>query len=107
VITYSVWNYGTRSYDYYTAPGAPATHAGRPPVRGGSSLGAAPEQAAWPLPAGARKVGSGPLPKGRIASTSGGISLGGLGAVDLSDPVTVGAVIVLSYVAWKNRRHLL
>ena len=102
---YSVWNNAGRAYDYYQAPGGSATHAGSPPVRSSSSLGAAPEQAAWPLPVGAQKIGSGPLPRGRIASkTVGGIALAG---VDLSDPVTVGAVVVLSYIAWKNRRHLL
>jgi len=105
--TYSVWNYGTRAYDYYTAPGASETHAGAPKIRGSSALGAAPDQAAWPLPAGARHIGSGPLPKGRVATKDGGIPLPVLGAVDLSDPVTVGAVIVLSFLAYKNRRHLL
>lgn len=103
--TYSVWNYGTRAYDYYQAPGGGGTHAGSPPVRSSSSLGASPEQAAWPLPVSATKIGSGRLPKGKIAvKTVGGIALAG---VDLSDPVTVGAVIVLSFIAWKNRRHLL
>lgn len=103
--TYSVWNYATRRYDYYVAPGGSGTHAGSPPVRSSSSLGAAPEQAAWPLPAGAKPVGSGALPKGRIAvKTVGGIALAG---VDLSDPVAIGAIGVLAYVIWKNRRHVL
>ena len=104
MITYSVWNYGTQRYDYYAAPGDHPTHAGAPPSRGSTRLGASPEQAAWPLPAGAKKIGSGDFAKGRIASTSAG---GGLGGVELSDPVAVGAMAVLAYVIWKNRRHIL
>lgn len=73
---YSVWNYGTRAYDYFESPDAPATHAGTPPVarrgllplRNGEALGATPDQAAWPLPKGARKVGAGVIPQGKIAT---------------------------------------
>lgn len=110
MITYSVWNYGTQRYDYYVAPGDHPTHAGAPPHRERTRLGsspelvATPEQAAWPLPAGAKKIGSGDFAKGRIASTSAG---GVLGGVELSDPVAVGAMAVLAYVIWKNRRHIL
>jgi hypothetical protein len=66
---YSVWNNGTRSYNYFDAPGTPGIHAGAPPRVHGSELGATPDQAAWPLPPGAVKTGSGELPQGRIAST--------------------------------------
>jgi len=66
---YSVWNPGTRRYDYYEAQSDGATHAGAPPRASTSELGATPEQAAWPLPADAVKAGSGELPQGRIAST--------------------------------------
>lgn len=69
---YSVWNPERRSYDYYEAQGDAATHAGAPPRAASSALGATPEQAAWPLPEDARKVGSGDLPQGRIASLYGG-----------------------------------
>jgi hypothetical protein len=66
---YSVWNNARRAYDYYRGPATSATHAGAPPVtRGASELGATPDQAAWPLPAGAVKVGSGEFPQGKIAS---------------------------------------
>lgn len=68
---YSVWNNDTRSYDYYEAPGAPGIHAGAPPRVRGSALGATPDQAAWPLPGGAQKVGNGAMPQGRIASLGG------------------------------------
>jgi len=66
---YSVWNYGTRQYDYYKAGVAGPIHAGTAPKAIVSSpLGATPEQAAWPVPVGAVKVGSGTQARGRIAS---------------------------------------
>jgi hypothetical protein len=68
-VKYSVWNPSTRAYDYYTAQGDAGIHAGAPPRASTSALGATPDQAAWPLPADATKVGSGELPQGRIAST--------------------------------------
>lgn len=70
---YSVWNTATRAYDYFEAPtSSSATHAGAPPKSlVASSLGATPEQAAWSLPVSAKKVGSGELPRGRIASRGG------------------------------------
>jgi hypothetical protein len=67
---YSVWNTGTRRYDYYTAQGDTGIHAGAPPRASTFELGATPDQAAWPLPADATKTGSGELPQGRIASTA-------------------------------------
>ncbi len=69
---YSVWNNANRAYDYYEAQGEAGIHAGAPPRAASSSLGATPDQAAWPLPEGARRVGTGELPQGRIASLDGG-----------------------------------
>lgn len=69
---YSVWNSETRAYDYYEAQGDAGIHAGAPPRAASSSLGATPDQAAWPLPEGARRVGAGEMPQGRIASLDGG-----------------------------------
>jgi len=68
-VRYSVWNNSARGYDYYDAPGAHGIHAAAPPRASLNELGATPEQAAWPLPPGAVKSGSGELPQGRIAST--------------------------------------
>ena len=74
---YSVYNYDTKLYDYFEGPGPSGTHAGAPPVSlGRSSLGATVEQAAWKVPGSAKKVGSGPMPRGRVAAV-GGIALGG------------------------------
>jgi hypothetical protein len=65
---YSVWNNGTRRYDYYSTTERGSIHADSPDAGGTNQLGATPEQAAWPLPADARPAGSGEMPKGRIAS---------------------------------------
>lgn len=94
---YSVYDYTARRYDYYDAPGPGGTHAGAPPITktlGG--LGSTPDQASWKLPPGARKVGSGDLPQGRIASLAG--------ADLLSDPLRLGVCAVIAYVAWRALR---
>jgi hypothetical protein len=103
MLTYSVWNTDTRQYDYYRGPGPGGTHAGSPKVRARNALGASPEQAAWPLPSSAMLVGSGPMPKGRIASkrsTAPIEALAGLAGIDL-DPLSIGIVAVLAYIAWR------
>jgi hypothetical protein len=97
VITYSVWNPATRAYDYYQAHGPAATHAPNPPaVAGSSELGATPDEAAWRLPPGARKVGTGELPRGRIAT------LGGADDVRPVPPYLLWAALGL--VAWRVLR---
>ena len=97
---YSVYDYTRRAYDYYDAPGPGGTHAGSPPIakplplaKVGAQLGATPDQAAWKLPGGARKVGSGEMPQGRIASLDG---------ADLfSDPMRIAVYAGLAYAAWR------
>ncbi len=94
---YSVYDYTRHAYDYYEAPGPGGTHAGSPPApRGVGDLGAEPGRASWKLPGGARKVGSGDMPQGRIASLDG--------ADALSDPTTLVALAVLAYVGWRMCR---
>lgn len=65
----SVWEPIGKRFAYYEvadtsgkAHTPPARH-----VRSSAPLGASPEDAAWPLPAGARLVGHGAQAKGRIA----------------------------------------
>lgn len=89
---FSVWNYRSRAYDYYDAPAASdGTHVGAPPtplVRG--KLGATPDQAAWKLPVGATKVGSGSVAQGKVASLGDDSVLG----ISLpSAPVMIGVGI--------------
>lgn len=71
--TFSVWNYGTRQYDYFQAGEHDGTHitAGAPaPMLGTASvLGLTPEQFVWPLPKFAVRSGSGTVAVGQVAST--------------------------------------
>jgi len=94
---YSVYDYTRRVYDYYDAPGPVGTHAGSPsfvaPLGG---IGAAPERASWKLPLGAKRVGSGDRPVGRIAS---------MGSVDLgSSPLRLGIYALIAYFGWRALR---
>ena len=100
---FSVYDPDRKVYTYYEGPGPKGTHAGSPRPRGRSDLGSSPEEAAWSLPASARKVGDGPMPKGRIASASSfGLGLGALG-ID-ADPVHLGIYAALAYLAWRAIR---
>jgi hypothetical protein len=99
--TYSVFDVNTKRYSYYEGTGPGGTHAGTPPIRAHADIGATPDQAAWIVPVGARKVGSGELPKGRIASFGGG---GALGDFSGDGVVKAGVVGFLAYLAWKAFR---
>jgi hypothetical protein len=94
---YSVYDYTRRAYDYYEAPGPGGTHAGSPPLaKSLGQIGTAPDRASWKLPLGARKVGTGERPQGRIASLAG---------ADLtSDPIRLGIVAVIAYLGWRALR---
>lgn len=100
---YSVWNYPLRQYDYYEDGRQPkATHASAPPsklVR--ERIGLVPEAATWKLPMDAKKVGTGDLPQGRIASPQG--SMAGLGDITVSVS-TLGIAAILGYLAWRQLR---
>jgi hypothetical protein len=95
---YSVYSYPKQAYDYYQAHDAGRkTHAGTPPrARGSTAVGSTPEQSAWPLPLGAKLVGSGPTPKGRIASM-GDVSSSSLTSF-VSDNLTM--LVVGGVLAW-------
>ncbi len=93
--TYSIWDHATKRYDYYRGLGDGATHAGAPTIRSNSDIGSVPELAAWRLPPGAVKIGSGDLPQGRIAS---------LGAFESGDGLRLGMLALAAYVAWKVLR---
>ena len=92
---YSVLDRGSRQYDYYETPEAEPWHSPPPPkAKTSSPLGAIPEDAAWKLPAGARRVGRGERPKGRIAVTHGSpTSLGDL----MSDAPVIGLAAAALY----------
>ncbi len=95
---YSVYDYTRHEYDYYEGPGPGGTHAGAPTKpRSVGEIGASPESTAWKLPAGARKVGSGEMPIGRIASLDGAEEL-------FSDPMRLAVYAAVAYVAWRVLR---
>jgi len=101
-VRYSVYNHDTKLYDYYDGPGPSGTHAGAPPSSlGRSQYGATVEQLAWKVPTGARKVGSGDIAQGRVASMGG---LAGLGDIASGDIGKVAAVGVIAYLAWRHLR---
>lgn len=99
---YSVWNQGARAYDFYESPevqhklNTPVPNHIRP-----KELGATIDQAAWPLPPSARKVGSGEFAKGRVASRSGAGSP--LGAINM-DASTFGllGLGLAAFLLWKS-----
>lgn len=96
-MTFSVWNYATKRYDYYEGGQQTGSHAGTPPSSVvGSQMGASPEQAAWRLPVGARQVGTGAIARGRIAS----LGNDGFDLPPLAIPIALGA---LALYFWRKR----
>jgi hypothetical protein len=65
---FSVFDTRSKQYDVYEGPYDGRIHAGTPPTRKTMALGATVEQAAWPLPSGAKKVGTSIKPVGKVAS---------------------------------------
>ena len=103
---YSVWNQGRGVYDYYQTPEVQeVANAPRPDHLRQTQLGLTPGQAAWPLPAGAQKIGSGEFARGRVAGTGGVTVLSGFGVESLFD-IRVAAVAVVAWLLWKNRKKL-
>jgi len=77
---YSVWDQSKRAYDYYkTKNGHNKVNSPAPKHIPSQKLGTTIPAAAWPLPAGAKHIGSGDTAKGRVAQRRG---LGGLGAFE-------------------------
>lgn len=95
---YSVWNMSTRKYDYYEGGGpSTAIHAGAPPRPVfHNALGATPEQAAWPLPVDAKKVGTGDAAQGRIAS------MGSFGGISGILPVAIAGAV--AWLLFRRKR---
>jgi hypothetical protein len=99
---YSVWNQGARRFDYYQD--AQRNHRANTPspkhLRATHEIGIPVDRAGWPLPAGAKKIGSGPLPRGRVASRA---ALGGLGAIDVTSPGTIAILLgIAALIYWKS-----
>lgn len=97
---FSVWNQGTRRYDYYESPQPEASaNVEKPRHLRTRKLGSTVTQAAWPLPANARMVGSGDQAHGRIASRGGSA----LGAADDGGmgTVKIGMLLLSGFLLWK------
>lgn len=97
---YSVWNRAARRYDYYQTSETGPTHAPAPTHVRSRGLGATPDEAAWPLPASAKHVGSGELPRGRIARAGGGLALGDTSSSGIM--IALAAVGTGLYVLWEE-----
>jgi hypothetical protein len=92
---YSIYNYTTRTYDYYDGSGPEGAHAGAPQIaKARNQLGATPEQAAWSVPKDAIHVGTGDLPQGRIGTFDDK-------GTDMTKVVVLGAAALL---AWRILR---
>ncbi|MCC7024570.1 MAG: hypothetical protein IT338_17215 [Thermomicrobiales bacterium] len=106
---YSVWNPGQRQFDYYDAAGDDVgAHAPKPTHLRARALGSTVEQAAWPLPAGARFVGTGVHAQGRVAIDRAGAlgasdDGGGLGLVKIGLLVAAGVVGAKVLLGGKSR----
>lgn len=99
---YSVWNQAARQYDYYeTNTVQKGANTPAPSHIRAKPLGATIDQAAWPLPAGARKVGSGEFAKGRIGSRgSSALSLGAF-TMDQNTFAMVGLGLA-AFLLWRS-----
>ena len=99
---FSVFRYGAGVYDYYEGAPSTETHAGRPPIRQHAEIGATPEQAAWIVPSGAKKIGTGVMPRGRIAVLpENSEGLGGISDIASSSVGKLAIVGGLAYWAYK------
>jgi hypothetical protein len=101
-VIYSVWNNG--AFDYFETPEIGPTHAPARHTRASSALGASPCQAAWKLPAGARRVGRGAEARGRIASSSSSCALGALELGGSRGMIVIGGLVLAALLARKHLR---
>jgi len=101
-VIYSRWDPYEEVYHYYQAP----TQAGdihAPPSRSyrTTQLGAAPEDASWPVPPGARYIGSGTQAKGMVSLSGVGEDEPAAGGNKL---IWWGLIAAVGVVAWRSFR---
>ncbi len=98
---YSVWNQPAGLFDYYEdSRTQEALNAPVPKHVGNRTLGLTIDQAAWPLPVDARKVGSGDVAIGRVASRGSAPALGDV--LGTSSPmVKAGLLLAAAALAYK------
>lgn len=96
---YSVWNQGLGAYDYFEdSSRQEVLNTPAPTHIRSRTMGTAVQAAAWPLPVGAKKVGSGPQAIGRVASRR---SAPGLGDVVDEPVLKAGLLLGAAYLGWK------
>ena len=78
MLTYSIFDYDTKSYNYFQAPGTPPRGQREASARAGrGEHGFSPESLLAPLPSNAVPAGSGKEPRG-ILARHGGSALSGI-----------------------------
>lgn len=98
---YSVWNQGARQYDYYETPEVQlGANTPSPKHIRAQDLGVPIDHASWPLPISAKKIGSGAMPQGRIASRKSGRPLGMI-SMD-SNMIGMVGLGLAAFLLWKN-----
>ena len=99
-MVYSVWDHARRVYDYYETPKtSSAINAPKPGHLRAATLGTTPDDAAWPLPSDARKIGEGKYPRGHIATRKGGLA--GLGFLPDLTPTNMLLIGAFGFFVWK------
>jgi hypothetical protein len=100
---YSVWNQPARKFDYFeTTQQQLGANTPSPKHISASNMGVPIDHAGWPLPPGARKVGSGDQAKGRVASNPRA-PRAGLGAIPVNT-ATIGLIGLglAAFFLWKS-----
>lgn len=105
---FSVWNAGTRQFDYFENAEPETTNSAKPTHLTSRTLGSTVEQSAWPLPANATPVGSGPHAIGRVAiarsSALGGDDGGTISLVKIGLLLAAGALGAKVLLPKRTRR---
>lgn len=99
---YSVYDHRSKHYDYFEDGRSEGTHAGTPAAVASGKIGVVPEAAAWRLPMGARKIGSGPFARGHVASR-GAPALAGIDTIWSTNAVVMIGIGYLAYLALRRR----
>jgi hypothetical protein len=99
---YSVWRPELKQYDYYAAQPALGDVYNPPPrqLRSHGELGLTPDEAAWPLPGDAKRVGQGVLARGMVAT----LNRGALGSFELTSTVGMLGLVLAAYGLWRVLR---
>jgi hypothetical protein len=98
---YSCWNQALGAFDYFeSSHESPKLNVEKPNHLVSRTLGATPDQAAWPLPGNLRRIGSGPDAIGRVATIKRAGSLSG--DDEGSSGIAKASLLAISgYLLWR------